>query len=498
MFAMMPLLQRPGSGLDVIRGGCLKLQVCRNLNQISTASLDSRTCMTCRREFSSRNQLMRHLQSLGHYGEQGEENLSGIKAAEEGDGAGKEKHEQSDFANRVRRKAWELYYQDLPKFEQIKELMQTFVPYCFRTVPTSPLASLALAKLQAETVVKRPVGLDESYCDCWALAENASEEGVWTHLQAAQESGAIQRQEAASMVPVMLLKVQPHHFVADLCAAPASKTLQLLDVMNPGVRTGEVPQGLLVVNDDNWGRCATALRRTHQHANSSHLMWLCGDAREFPTLHDHSDGRVRGARKIRFDRVLCDVPCSGDGRLRRSPSGWTSWHPRYMLQMHYVQSAILKRGLTILKPQGCLVYSTCSMSPIENEAVVAAALEKFGCQVRLVAVEQWSHAQGLSTWKVPAPDFQNFRSFSKEEVDEEHEELWCRNGGPLAPTMFPPKDPEIRAALCHCIRISPTHGDFGGFFCALFEKLTPGPATLPPALGASRAGEAPRKAQDAP
>lgn len=68
---------------------------------------------------------------------------------------------------------------------------------------------------------------------------------------------------------------------------------------------------------------------------------------------------------------------------------------------------------------------------------------RFGCQVRLVAVEQWSHAQGLSTWKVPAPDFQNFRSFSKEEVDEEHEELWCRNGGPLAPTMFPPKDPEV-------------------------------------------------------
>ena len=34
---------------------------------------------------------------------------------------------------------------------------------------------------------------------------------------------------------------------------------------------------------------------------------------EFPTLHDHSDGRVRGARKVRFDRVLCDVPCSGQG-----------------------------------------------------------------------------------------------------------------------------------------------------------------------------------------
>ena len=41
---------------------------------------------------------------------------------------------------------------------------------------------------------------------------------------------------------------------------------------------------------------------------------------------------------------------------------------------------------------------------------------------------------------------------------------------------------QARAALSHCIRISPTHGDFGGFFCALFEKVAPGPATLPPRL----------------
>lgn len=172
---------------------------------------------------------------------------------------------------------------------------------------------------------------------------------------------------------------------------------------------------------------------------------------QFPTLHDHSDGRVRGARKIRFDRVLCDVPCSGsagwhtlhvatllsipnlheftftlflNGQLDRRR--WTfAAQPEWMgivastlhaanalcflsgkeyqriskngelmetvsSQFHHVssfvtfqyisaevQSAILKRGLTILKPAGPLLYSTCSMSPIENEAVVAAALEKY-------------------------------------------------------------------------------------------------------------------------
>ena len=98
---------------------------------------------------------------------------------------------------------------------------------------------------------------------------------------------------------------------------------------------------------------------------------------EFPTLHDHSDGRVRGARKIRFDRVLCDVPCSGvvaagqmaklsrfsvrvsrarlfagegDGRLRRAPGSWPRWHARYMLQMHYVAPpALICFSCTLLR-----------------------------------------------------------------------------------------------------------------------------------------------------
>ncbi|CAE7944110.1 NCL1 [Symbiodinium sp. KB8] len=436
---------------------------------------------------------MRHVFSAGHYADEDQ------AAQAETDDAPLDVHPNSETRNGS--EAWDMYYKDLPDFEQVKKLMQTTLPYCVRLAnPKSPLAQLCLQRLQSEARLLRALNLTEQEgLDGFAL--EGPGKTCWNFLEACQDSGALARQEAASMLPVLLLQVEQHHIVADLCAAPGGKTLQLLDMMNTGrppgpaqrslisrfvapTKTvppgaGGVPCGLLVANDDNWARCTTAVRRVQQHPNSAPLLWLCGDARDFPTLHDHSDGRVRGARKIRFDRVLCDVPCSGDGRLRRAPGSWPRWHARYMLQMHYVQSAILKRGLTVLKPQGRLLYSTCSMSPVENEAVVAAALEKLGSgQVRLLPLETWSHAPGLTEWRVPAPDFnESHRSYGHPE--EVEPELWCRNGGGLASTMFPPADAQVRSALSLCVRIHPTHGDFGGFFCALFEKVAAGPATRP-------------------
>ncbi|OLP79683.1 Alanine--tRNA ligase [Symbiodinium microadriaticum] len=453
------------------RGGELSLQVCQNSDQISTADVADRTCQRCGQEFASRNQLMRHVFSAGHYADEDQ------AAQAETDDAPLDVHPNSETRNGS--EAWDMYYKDLPDFEQVKKLMQTTLPYCVRLAnPKSPLAQLCLQRLQSEARLLRALNLTEQEgLDGFAL--EGPGKTCWNFLEACQDSGALARQEAASMLPVLLLQVEQHHIVADLCAAPGGKTLQLLDMMNTGRPPGGVPCGLLVANDDNWARCTTAVRRVQQHPNSAPLLWLCGDARDFPTLHDHSDGRVRGARKIRFDRVLCDVPCSGDGRLRRAPGSWPRWHARYMLQMHYVQSAILKRGLTVLKPQGRLLYSTCSMSPVENEAVVAAALEKLGSgQVRLLPLETWSHAPGLTEWRVPAPDFnESHRSYGHPE--EVEPELWCRNGGGLASTMFPPADAQVRSALSLCVRIHPTHGDFGGFFCALFEKVAAGPATRP-------------------
>lgn len=80
-------------------------------------------------------------------------------------------------------------------------------------------------------------------------------------------------------------------------------------------------------------------------------------------------------QSLDFDRVLCDVPCSGDGTLRKNHEIWSHWTPADGNGLHSLQLRILKRGINILKQGGRIVYSTCSMNPVENEAVIAAALQ---------------------------------------------------------------------------------------------------------------------------
>src|SRR5690606_10349554 len=69
---------------------------------------------------------------------------------------------------------------------------------------------------------------------------------------------------------------------------------------------------------------------------------------------------------------------SGDGTPRKNYNVWKDWKPNGAMNLHATQVKILIRGLQLLKPGGRIVYSTCSMNPIENEAVVAAAIERCG------------------------------------------------------------------------------------------------------------------------
>jgi len=145
------------------------------------------------------------------------------------------------------------------------------------------------------------------------------------------DNGNITRQEAVSMVPPLALDVQPHHFCLDMCAAPGSKTSQLLEVVNRFVAntmslfclTSEYPrslqygdderQGLVVANDSDTDR-AYMLVHQCRRINSPLLIVTTHKGQLFPTLNspDGSDQQsFRGANHILFERVLCDVPCSG-------------------------------------------------------------------------------------------------------------------------------------------------------------------------------------------
>lgn len=77
---------------------------------------------------------------------------------------------------------------------------------------------------------------------------------------------------------------------------------------------------------------------------------------------------------ILFDRILCDVPCSGDGTIRKAPDIWRRWTPGNGNGLHPLQLRIALHACQMLKVGGRLVYSTCTFNPVEDEAVVAEVL----------------------------------------------------------------------------------------------------------------------------
>lgn len=184
------------------------------------------------------------------------------------------------------------------------------------------------------------------------------------------ENGNITRQEAVSMVPPLALAVEPHHKCLDMCAAPGSKTSQLLEIVNRSL-TGDNQDnyGLVVANDADTDR-AYMLVHQCRRINSPLLVITTHKGQLFPSM------RSMGAehRGEFFDRVLCDVPCSGDGTMRKNPMIWGKWCTAQAQSLHALQIMIAERGVQLTKPGGLMVYSTCSMSPLEDEAVVAELL----------------------------------------------------------------------------------------------------------------------------
>ncbi|MBD3319211.1 NOL1/NOP2/sun family putative RNA methylase [Candidatus Woesearchaeota archaeon] len=160
-------------------------------------------------------------------------------------------------------------------------------------------------------------------------------------------------QEAASMIPPLVLKPQPGEQVLDLCAAPGSKTSQLAQHMTN--------TGSLFANDITGTRLA-ALGINLQRCGVHNAVITKTKGERFPT--------------VQFDRILVDAPCSGTGTIRKSIKTITMWNPKMVQRLTRVQLQLLSHAFTLLKPGGTLVYSTCSLEPEENEGVLDAFLKR--------------------------------------------------------------------------------------------------------------------------
>lgn len=137
----------------------------------------------------------------------------------------------------------------------------------------------------------------------------------------------------ASMIPVALLRVSSEHFVIDMCSSPGSKTDQILSMMhesaisiNDDIAHGilptsrvrkAVPAGLLVANDADPKRIRRLMSR-YSRCQSCALIVTCSRA---------EDLQVKIGTSY-FDRIVCDVPCSGDGTFRKCPHLWRLFRPR--------------------------------------------------------------------------------------------------------------------------------------------------------------------------
>ena len=180
---------------------------------------------------------------------------------------------------------------------------------------------------------------------CWRLLA-PSVGGDVTQTRAYREGRVFIQDEASQLVAAL---VGTGSRLLDCCAAPGSKTAAI---------AARNPKAEIVAVELHPHR-AELLRRRVRAAN---VQVLTADALELP---------LQGG----FDRVLADVPCSGTGTLARNPEIKWRLKPEDLNDLHTKQVAILRAALQQLAPGGRAVYSTCSLEPEENQAVVEEVME---------------------------------------------------------------------------------------------------------------------------
>ena len=262
-------------------------------------------------------------------------------------------------------------------------------------------------------------------------------------LRALHDSGRITRQEAVSMIPVKLLDCKAGHHVLDMCAAPGSKSTQLCEAIDD--------DGVVVANESNPGR-ANLLVSNSKRVGLTSMVIIRHDGRHLPRCPNPG-----------FDRILVDAPCSGSGTTRKNPELWKNWTERAGRKLNPLQVALVRKGAMLLAPGGRMVYSTCSMDPIENEAVVAEILRT--CEfLTLVDTEIDEKCPGLvsrdgmSTWSQLTRKSGEEGTFSDGDGAE----------------LLSPEETEIITALPLCRRIWSDENDSGGFFVAAFKHIGDG------------------------
>ena len=267
------------------------------------------------------------------------------------------------------------------------------------------------------------------------FARGSAEGEVRELLKSLHETGRITRQEVVSMIPVLAMDISPGETVLDMCASPGSKTTQIAECLGD--------RGIVFANEISNSRANTLVSNVQRHASRSTIV-INHDGRHIPKVP------MEG-----FNKILVDVPCTGSATTRKNPEVWGKWSPKGGRSLHDLQINLLRKAVSLVRPGGVIVYSTCSLDPIENEAVVAEIMrtEK---NLELLQVSEilpnLPGRGGFSSW----PDIDD-DAMPSDSLD-------------LKKSMASPVEDEISESLKKCMRI--WHDDIGGsgFFISVIKN----------------------------
>jgi NOL1/NOP2/sun family putative RNA methylase len=263
---------------------------------------------------------------------------------------------------------FEDYREFIPDFDSFLQSLAKPLPNHFRVnrLKTSPGSLLPM--LQEKGISLRPVGIGD---DTFYEAPKTLSAGKLLEYFL----GYIHPQALTSCLVSLVLAPQPNSSVLDLCAAPGGKTSHLSQLMGN--------TGIVVANELHQRR----------HAPLAHTLARLGVLNSILTAYPAQEFPLRE----RFDFILADVPCSGEGRWRLSRDPYRRDKGRYVTGVVEAQKKMILRGFDLLKKEGCMVYSTCTYTPAENERVVDYLLKHR--EAELVPVSNFPGTEpGITQW----------------------------------------------------------------------------------------------------
>jgi NOL1/NOP2/sun family putative RNA methylase len=167
-------------------------------------------------------------------------------------------------------------------------------------------------------------------------------------------AGLYYLQEPSAMTPAELFNINPNDKVLDLCAAPGGKSTELGSKLNG--------TGILVSNDISASRAKSLLKNIELAGIKNSIV-----------LSEPPEKLINYFPEY-FDKILIDAPCSGEGMFRKDPSMVKNWNENSDVNYGIIQKDILSYASKMLKPNGYLLYSTCTFSPEENEKTISVFL----------------------------------------------------------------------------------------------------------------------------